>query len=97
VLQGLFATADGLLALDCQSRQQHQALARLLGGEVDPARLTAQLAERNTEHWVDACLEAGIPASTAHEDLALLAADPRLAPSLSHRAYRSVQSPWSFL
>ena len=97
VLQGLFATADGLLALDCQSRQQHQALARLLGGEVDPGRLTAQLAAHSTEHWVDTCLAAGIPASTAHEDLALLAADPRLAPSLAQRTYRSVQSPWSFL
>lgn len=96
LLQGLFRTADGVLALDCQTRQQHQALARLLGGNADPCRLDVHLAQQGTNHWVDACLEAGIPASTAHEDLALLAADPRLAPSLAQRAYRSVQSPWSF-
>ena len=35
LLQGLFRTADGVLALDCQTRQQHQALARLLGGNAD--------------------------------------------------------------
>lgn len=97
LLQGLFSTADGLLALDCQTRQQHQALARLLGGDADPRRLQTQLAEHGSEHWVDACLRAGVPASVAHEDLTLLAADPRVAPSLTQRAYRSVQSPWSFL
>ena len=93
LLQGLFNTADGVLALDCQTRQQHQALTRLLGGEAHSGSLAGQTSAR----WLDACLAAGIPASTAHEDLALLAADPRLAPSLSQRAYRAVQSPWSFL
>jgi len=96
LLQGLFRTANGVLALDCQTRQQHQALVRLLGGDADPCRLDVHLAQQGTDHWVDACLAAGIPASTAHEDLALLAADPRLAPGLAQRAYRSVQSPWSF-
>lgn len=97
LLQGVFASADGLLAVDCQTRQQHQALARLLGGDVDPLRLAAQLAGNSSEHWVNACLHAGIPASTVHEDLSLLAADPRLAPALAQGSYRSVQSPWSFL
>ncbi|HDS1737547.1 MULTISPECIES: CoA transferase [Pseudomonas] len=96
LLQGVFATGDDLLAIDCQTRQQHQALARLLGGEADPRRLHEQLRGAGSEHWLNACLQAGIPASVVHEDLALLATDPRLAPSLTQRAYRSVQSPWSF-
>lgn len=96
-LQGLFPTADGLLALDCQTHQQHQALTRLLGGDADPHCMPSRLAASSAEHWVNACQQAGIPASVAHEDLTRLAADPRLAPSLFQRAYRSVQSPWSFL
>ncbi len=96
LLQGVFATADGLLAIDCQTRQQYQALTQVLGAEPDPRHLPQRLADASGEDWLDACQQAGVPASIAHQDLAVLAADPRLAPSLGQRAYRSVQSPWSF-
>lgn len=96
-LQGVFATASGPIALDCQTRQQYQALSQLLGGQASTDRLPQCLATASAEHWVRVCLEAGIPASVAHQDLALLGADPHLAPCLTQRTYRSVQSPWSFL
>lgn len=97
LLQGVFATGDGLLALDCQTRQQQQALADLLGGACSAEQLPSRLATASAAQWSEACLRAGIPASVAQQDLALLSTDTRLAPCLTQRAYRSVQSPWSFL
>ena len=96
LLQGVFETGDGLLALDCQTRQQWQALGQLLGGTCTPAELPRRLASADARHWQTRCQQAGIAASQVHQDLACLANDPRLADCFGQRAYRSVQSPWSF-
>ncbi len=96
LLQGVFETGHGLLAVDCQNRAQRRALDQLLGAPCEAKDLPRRLASADAEHWQRHCQQAGIPASRVHQDLAALANDPRLADCFGQRTYRSVQSPWSF-
>lgn len=96
LLQGVFETGHGLLAVDCQTRAQQQALRQLLGATCDLRDLPRRLASADAEQWQQRCVQAGIPASRVHQDLAALTNDPRLADCFGQRTYRSVQSPWSF-
>ena len=96
LLQGVFETGHGLLAVDCQTRAQRRALDQLLGAPCEAKDLPRRLASADAEHWQRRCQQTGIPASRVHQDLAALANDPRLADCFGQRTYRSVQSPWSF-
>ncbi|HWH34725.1 MAG TPA: CoA transferase [Acidimicrobiales bacterium] len=89
-------TAAGLLAVSVDGEdglRRACAACRVAG----PEALVARLGEDTAAHWEGVLTGAGVPAAAVAEDLAAVAADPRLAglfepagPGLAPRA------PWSF-
>ncbi|TFH86195.1 carnitine dehydratase [Billgrantia azerbaijanica] len=98
----VFATADGLLAVDCSRGQSRVRLSSVLGlpiaadfDELAPQLAQALLAKR-AEDWLRLFEEAGIPAALVIEDLSRLPLDALASRSMSAGAYAQVNSPWSF-
>jgi len=100
LLSGLYATRQGVIAIDCQTDAQLAALAQWLGVPNSVSACEAALQRQLPEYAATAC-EAelnvrSIPASAVVQDLAQLQRDTRLATYLGHNAYSSVNSPWRF-
>ncbi|TBU96794.1 CoA transferase [Stutzerimonas kirkiae] len=100
-LSDVYPTQSGLIAIDCQHPEQQRALAMLLdipaplGNHLE--QLRQHLLTHPAAHWESALNAQGIGACVVVEDLAQLARDARIAGCLDHKAYSSVNSPWSFL
>ncbi|ANI18451.1 carnitine dehydratase [Pseudomonas citronellolis] len=101
VLSGVYPTQSGLIAIDCQHPDQLQSLAMLLDipPDVDTCQepLAEHLRTRPALEWETMLNEHGIGACVVIEDLKQLATDTRIAECLGHKAYSSVNAPWSFL
>ncbi|ENO90245.1 CoA transferase [Thauera linaloolentis] len=98
-LSGVYSTRSGLIAIDCQRPEQSRSLATLLeqlAGAACPASLPEQFHALAAAEWEVLLSARGIGACVVTEDLRDLAADPRIAECLGHRAYSFVKSPWSF-
>ena len=93
-------TSDGLLAIECQTRQHRDTLNGVLGvsssGERHPAGAIS-LAGESTDIWISRLRREGIVCSPVVNHLADLASDPQLAAHLSHASYASVNCPWRFV
>ena len=102
VLKGLYPTLDGLLAIDCQTPEQLQRLARMLdcdlsaGPPGQDAALRSALASQSAATWQQVLGDADIPTSVVVQDLSQLAEDGRLKTCLSVNSYTSVNAHWSF-
>ncbi|EPL10679.1 CoA transferase, partial [Pseudomonas sp. CF161] len=102
VLKGLYPTLDGLLAIDCQTPEQLQRLARILdcdlsaGPSGQDAALRSALASQSAATWQQVLGDADIPTSVVVQDLSQLAEDGRLKTCLSVNSYTSVNAHWSF-
>jgi len=101
MLSGLYATRQGVIAVDCQTDAQFAALAAQWLGvpnsvQACEAALQRQLPDRTAAECESALNALGIPASVVVQDLAQLQTDTRLAAYLGHNAYSSVNSPWRF-
>ena len=98
----VFATADGLLALDCGLGPCRARWCAVLGlaDAADPqawaAQLAARLRERPTQEWLALLASAGLAAARVVEDLASLPLDPLASRSITVAAYAQVNSPWRF-
>lgn len=107
-LNGVYATAQGLLALDCLDER---AFSRLTHAVVDAAselqidlnddtsdreHLQRALLHRKAQEWAALFEMSGVPAAVVVEDLTELSRDPRLAPALNKDIYVRVNSPWRF-
>jgi len=94
---GVFPCLDGLIAVDCRTPQQFEAMAMLLDLPSPAATALEQaFGSRPAADWEVALHARGIPASAVAEDLGRLPADRRLYGCLGRRAYSYVNSPWSF-
>jgi len=100
VLSGLYATGDGVLAVDCQTETQLAALSQWLGVAASvqacATALQRQLPERVAADCASELNARGVPACVVVEDLAQLPADPRLAACFGRNAYASINAPWRF-
>ncbi|WLQ16742.1 CoA transferase [Hahella aquimaris] len=107
-LSGVYATAQGLIALDCLDER---AFSRLTHAIVDAAsehrlnrandnlnreHLQRVLQHRKAQEWAALFEMNGVPAAVVVEDLTELSRDPRLAPALDKDIYVRVNSPWRF-
>ena len=97
LLKGVYPTADGVLAIDCQTPQQLSQLEQILACDLhSDAAIRNALAAQPAATWQQVLGAADIPASVAVEDLSALAQDRRLKTCLSVNAYTSVNAHWSF-
>ncbi|ABC29625.1 predicted acyl-CoA transferase/carnitine dehydratase [Hahella chejuensis KCTC 2396] len=104
-LNGVYATAQGLLAIDCLDERAASRLARAVA-EAEPAanesgglnreRLQRILNRRKAQEWAALFETTGAPAAAIVEDLTEISHDPRLASALNKDAYIRVNSPWRF-
>ncbi|MCK9798086.1 CoA transferase [Pseudomonas sp. MAFF 302030] len=99
---GVFATARGLLAIECCEPSHLEQLAFGLGyspsavGAEHERLLREQLLTRTASEWQTMLQARGIPAATVVEDLLDVTCNSRFQTCLSARAYTRVNSPWSF-
>ncbi|ANJ72421.1 CoA transferase [Ralstonia insidiosa] len=102
VLQAVYPTRQGWLALDCPDARTMAALAGAAGLSRDVsatelhARLPEALSSKTASEWLAVLEPLGIPASLAPDDLSELRDNPRLAAGLVPGSYTRVNSPWSF-
>lgn len=99
---GVFATADGLLAVHYGCGRSRTLLCTVLGlpltadlDELVPQLAQALLAKR-TEDWLALFEDAGVPAARVVEDLSCLPVNALASRSITIGAYAQVNSPWSF-
>lgn len=85
-LDAPLATGDGHLVVAAADRADRRRILEVCGVDAyasDPERrLLAALERRSAAQWQAALLDAGIPCAVVREDLALLPADPAVAPAL---------------
>jgi len=102
VLQAIYATRQGSLAIDCQDARTAATLARVIGivGEIEPAKLHQRLIDtlqlKTAQEWLSIFESYAIPVSIALEDLAAIHSNDRFATSLTNDAYTRIKSPWRF-
>ena len=97
LLKGVYPTADGVLAIDCQTPAQLAQLEQILACDLhSDAAIRSALASQPAATWQQVLGAADIPAVVAVEDLSALAQDRRLKTCLSVNAYTSVNAHWSF-
>lgn len=99
---GVFATARGLLAIECCEPSHLEQLALAFGyspsavGAEREGYIRERLQTRAASEWQVMLQAQGIPAATVVEDLLEVTQNPRWQTSLSSWAYTRVNSPWSF-
>ena len=102
VLQAVYPTRQGWLALDCPDARTMAALAGAAGLSRDVsatelhARLPEALSSKTASEWLAVLEPLGIPASLAPDHLSELRDNPRLAAGLVPGSYTRVNSHWSF-
>lgn len=103
LLSNVYATKQGMLAIECCDDATLQRLFRLFdilidGEQIDEQqqRLRKILLTHSAQDWVALLQQAGVPATEVVEDLADLQDCPQLRFSLSRGSYTQVTSPWSF-
>jgi CoA:oxalate CoA-transferase len=102
LLCDVFATAEGLLAIECLVPRHLEQLALTLdyppsaeGAELE-AYIRQRLQTRPSVEWQAALQARGILVSVVAEDLVEVLKNPRLQDALSSQAYTRVNAPWSF-
>lgn len=102
LLRGVFATAEGLLALECLVPRHLEQLALVLDyaptsdADGQNAHIRRQLKTRPAVEWQNALRARDVPASVVAEDLLDVPKDQRLLGVLSSQAFTRVNAPWSF-
>lgn len=102
VLQAVYPTQQGWLAIDCPDARTAVALARAIGltEEMEPAelhvRLSGVLQSETARRWLALLEPLGIPAAIAPGNLTELHENPRLTACLTRGPYTRVHSPWRF-
>jgi len=98
----VFATAEGLVAIECLVPRHLDQLALTLdyppsaeGAELD-AHIRQRLQTRPAVEWQAALQARGVPVSVVASDLVEVLKNPRLQDVLSSQAYTRVNAPWSF-
>lgn len=100
--RGVFATADGFLAVHYGCGRSRALLSAVLGlpltADFDELvrQLTQALLAKRAEDWLVLFEDAGIPATLVVEDLAHLPVNARASRSMTVGSYAQVNSPWSF-
>lgn len=98
VIDGVFETRDGYLALTCADRMAADAAARAIG--VTAAHLESELSPAllsdDARAWEARFAEYRVAAAAVATSLDALHDDPRLASSLSRGTYTHIRSPWRF-
>ena len=102
IIDAVFATRHGKLAIECPDRNVVDRLAEALSltFEDDVVGFQQQmqnlLLTRTAEEWVLILETADVPAAHVVEDIATLQNQIRLQPHLNSDSYTKVMSPWSF-
>ncbi|SFE34720.1 CoA transferase [Nitrosomonas sp. Nm166] len=104
VVNGVYVTQQGKIAIECYDHQTTQRLIQALGiaADIEPAKLQQQLCcvllAKTAEEWVTALQHAQVPAAIVAENLVDLHNNPRLKSilNLNSKSYTQVPSPWSF-
>jgi crotonobetainyl-CoA:carnitine CoA-transferase CaiB-like acyl-CoA transferase len=102
VLQAVYPTQQGWLAIDCPDTPTAAALTRAVGlaEEMEAAELHARLPDilraKTARQWLALLEPCGVPAAVALEDLSELHDNPRLASCFTRASYTRVNAPWRF-
>lgn len=102
IIDAVFATKQGKIAIECPDRKVVNRLADALCLTVDDdvvgfqQQLQSLLISKTVEEWVLILEQADVPAAHVVEDLATLQYQIRLKPQLNSDSYTKVMSPWSF-
>ena len=102
IIDAVFATRQGKLAIECPDRNAVDRLAEALSltfeGDVAGFQQQMQnlLISKTAEEWVLILEVADVPVAHVVEDIATLRNQIRLQPQLNSDSYAKVISPWSF-
>lgn len=102
IIDAVFATKQGKLAIECPDCKIVNQLAEALGLTVEDdvvgfqQELQSLLLSKTAEEWVLILEKADVPAAHVVEDIATLQNQIRLQPQLISDSYTKVLSPWSF-
>lgn len=101
-LNNVYATKQGMLAIECCDDAALQRLIQLFGRLFDDKQIDVQQCLRellltgSAQEWAARLQQAGVSAAVVIEDLADLQNCSQLQSSLSLGSYTQVTSPWSF-
>lgn len=100
-IKGVYATREGLIAIECNHEDEIARLAEALGLKVTgiseiESRLTSVLPSKTAKDWMTIFKARDIPSATVVEDLRDLDKDERIRCCLDHQRYTRVNSPWRF-
>lgn len=102
IIDAVFATRQGKLAIECPDRNVVDRLAEALGLPYEDDVIVFQqqmqrlLFSKTAEEWVLILEIADVPAAHVVEDIATLQDQIHLQPQLNSDSYAKVMSPWSF-
>lgn len=102
IIDTVFVTRQGKLAIECPERSAVDRLAEALGLTFEDDVVVFQqqmqrlLFSKTAEEWVQLLEIADVPAAHVVEDIATLQDQTRLQPLLNSDSYAKVISPWSF-
>lgn len=102
VINGVFATQQGKIAIECPDRNAVYRLVDALGMTSEPdaagfqQHLESLLLSRTAEEWLLILERANVPVAHVVEDLTVLQNQIHLQQQLSSDSYTKVMSPWSF-
>lgn len=101
LLNQVFETGQGKIAIECCDNDTLQRLVQTLGLPADSRhkylqQLGGLLLSKTATEWVAILQQAAVPAAVVAEKLNILQRDSRLKPHLQPGSYTKVTSPWSF-